>query len=85
MLNKELISATIPTLNLSDTVIQALDLMSEFHVMQLPVVAEDKYLGLVFEDDLMNSDERATLQSLDTHFSKWPYTPILTLLRRYKC
>jgi acetoin utilization protein AcuB len=70
VLNKELISATIPTLNLSDSVIQALDLMSEFHVMQLPVVAEDKYLGLVFEDDLMNTDERATLQTLDTHFSK---------------
>jgi acetoin utilization protein AcuB len=70
LLNKDLISATIPTLNLNDTVIQALDMMSEFHVMQLPVVAEDKYLGLVFEDDLMNADERATLQSLDTHFSK---------------
>lgn len=70
MLNKELISASIPTLNLSDTVIQALDLMSEFHVMQLPVVAAEKYLGLVFEDDLMNHDERTSLQSLDTHFSK---------------
>jgi len=70
VLNKELISATIPTLNLSDTVIQALDLMSEFHVMQLPVVAEEKYLGLVFEEDLMNHDERTTLQSLDNHFSK---------------
>ncbi len=70
MLNKELISASIPTLTLSDTVIQALDLMSEFHVMQLPVVKEDKYLGLVFEEDLMNHDERTSLQSLDTHFSK---------------
>lgn len=70
MLNKLLISATIPTLHLTDTVLQAMDLMQEFHVMQLPVVAEDKYLGLIFEDDLMNSDERATLQSLDTHFSK---------------
>jgi CBS domain-containing protein len=70
VLNKELISASIPTLNLSDTVIQALDLMSEFHVMQLPVVAAEKYLGLVFEDDLMNHDERTSLQSLDTHFSK---------------
>ncbi|MFL5748460.1 MAG: CBS domain-containing protein [Niastella sp.] len=70
MLNKELISASIPTLNLSDTVIQALDLMSEFHVMQLPVVAAEKYLGLVFEEDLMNHDERTSLQSFDTHFSK---------------
>lgn len=70
MLNKELISAAIPTLNLNDPVFQAMDLMSEFHVMQLPVVSDDKYLGLVFEDDLMNADENATLQSIDAHFSK---------------
>jgi acetoin utilization protein AcuB len=70
VLNKNLISASIPTLNPNDTIIQALDLMSEFHVVQLPVVTNDKYLGLVFEEDLMNRDERATLQSLDAHFSK---------------
>ena len=70
MLNKELISAAIPTLNLNDSVFQALELMSEFHVLQLPIVSEDKYLGLVFEDDLMNIDENATLQTLNTHFSK---------------
>lgn len=70
MLNKELISATIPTLNLNDTVQQALDLMSEFNVLQLPVVADDKYLGLVFEDSLMNLDDRAILKTIDTHFSK---------------
>lgn len=70
MLNKELISSTIPTLNLEDQVGQALELMSEFHVSQLPVVADDKYLGLVFEDDLMNVDENAALKTLDTHFSR---------------
>ncbi|AXY76512.1 CBS domain-containing protein [Paraflavitalea soli] len=70
MLNKELISATIPTLNLKDSVFQALELMSEFHVMQLAVVADDKYLGFVSEDDLMNVDENLTLQSLEAHFSK---------------
>lgn len=70
MLNKELISASIPTLNLNDSVFQALELLSEFHVMQLPVVSNDKYLGLVFEDDLMNVDDKATLQTVVTHFSK---------------
>jgi acetoin utilization protein AcuB len=70
VLNKELISATIPTLNLNDSVFQALELMSEFHVMQLPVVADDRYLGLVFEEDLMNLDENTTLKTIDTHFSK---------------
>jgi acetoin utilization protein AcuB len=70
VLNKELISATIPTLNLNDSVYQALELMAEFHVMQLAVVADDKYLGLVSEDDLMNMDEDLKLQSLESHFSK---------------
>ena len=70
MLNKELISANIPTLNLEDRVAQALELMSEFHVSQLPVVANEKYLGLVFEEDLMNVDENAILKTIDAHFSK---------------
>jgi acetoin utilization protein AcuB len=65
-----LISSTIPTLNLEDPVAQALELMSEFHVSQLPVVDNEKYLGLVFEEDLMNVDEKAVLKTIDTHFSK---------------
>ncbi len=77
MLNKELISATIPTLNLKDSVFQALELMSEFHVMQLAVVADDKYLGFVSEDDLMNVDENLTLQALRSLiFPRPPCAPI---------
>jgi Mg/Co/Ni transporter MgtE len=70
VLNKELISPSIPALNLTDTVFQAMELMSEFHVAQLPVVAEDQYLGLVFEDDLMNIDETAELQTISNQFSR---------------
>ena len=70
MLNKELISASIPTLNLKDPVLQVLDLMSEFHVKQLPVVEEDKYMGLVFEDDLMNLEDSITLETISNHFSR---------------
>lgn len=70
MLNKELISSAIPTLNPGDTVFQALELMQEFHVMQLPVVAEEKYIGLASEDDLMNIDEKTTLDSVSQHFSR---------------
>ena len=70
MLNKELISTSIPSLKLTDSVFQAMELMAEFCVKQLPVVAEDKYIGLVFEDDLMNLDDAAELESVSTHFSK---------------
>lgn len=65
-----MISSTIPTLNLEDPVAQALELMSEFKVSQLAVVADEKYLGLVFEEDLMNVDENAALKTLENHFSK---------------
>ncbi len=70
MLNKELISTSIPSLKLTDSVFQAMELMAEFCVKQLPVVAQDKYIGLVFEDDLMNLDDSAELESVSTHFSK---------------
>lgn len=49
---------------------QAMELMNEFCVKQLPVLVEEKYLGLVFEDDLVNSDDAAELESVSTHFSK---------------
>jgi acetoin utilization protein AcuB len=70
MLNKQLISTSIPTLKLHDTALQAIGLMNEYYVKQLPVVMEDKYIGLVFEDDLMNVDDSAELETISSHFSK---------------
>ena len=70
MLNKDLISTSIPTLTLNDRVQQALDLMSEYHVTQLPIVAEDKYVGLVFEYDLIDVAGGVTLKTIESHFSK---------------
>ncbi len=70
MLNKEMISSSIPSLKLTDSVFQAMELMAEFYVKQLPVVAGDKYVGLVYEDDLMNLEDTAELESVSTHFSK---------------
>ena len=70
MLNREIISTSLPTLNLHDSIVQALEMMNEFHVSQLPVVDNDKYLGLVFEEDLMSVDENATLQAVTDRFSK---------------
>jgi len=70
VLNKDVISLTIPTLHLDDTVGQALQLMSEFHVEHLAVVAENKLAGLVYEDDLFNvQDEGSTLSELQSVFS----------------
>ena len=71
MLNKDVISSTIPTLNLNDTVAQALQLMSEFHVEHLAVVADDKFAGLLYEADLLNApDDTITITKLQPTFSK---------------
>jgi len=71
VLNKEIISASIPSLHLNDPVSQALDLMADFHVTHLPVVIEDKLAGLVSEDDLLNvEDDSIKLSQLQSSFSK---------------
>lgn len=71
MLNKEIISASIPSLHLNDPVSQALDLMADFHVTHLPVVVEDKLAGLVSEDALLNvEDDSIRLSQLQGSFSK---------------
>src|SRR6201991_3300983 len=70
MLNKEIISAAIPSLHLNDPVSQALDLMADFHVTHLPVVVEDKLAGLVSEDNLLNvEDDSIQLSQLQAGFS----------------
>lgn len=71
MLNKEIISASIPSLSPNDPVHQALGLMADFHVSHLAVVAEEKLLGLTTENDLLNVvDERTELSQLENLFSK---------------
>lgn len=70
MLNKDLISTSIPTLTLNDPIHQALELMSEYHVTQLPIVVDEKYIGLVFEYDLLELPGNSTLRSIENHFSK---------------
>jgi acetoin utilization protein AcuB len=70
LLNREIISASIPSLNPQDPVSQALDLMADFHVLHLPVVADDKLIGLVSEDNLLNApDDSFPLSSLYQGFS----------------
>jgi acetoin utilization protein AcuB len=71
LLNKEIISASIPSLHLNDPVSQALDLMADFHVTHLPVVVEEKLAGLVSEDALLNvEDDSMRLSQLQPSFSK---------------
>lgn len=71
MLTRELISNTIPYLHLQDKVYRALQLMNDYHVVHLPVVENEKYLGIVSEEQLLHTDE-------DTSVSLLPITDSAT-------
>jgi len=57
MLTIELINNNIPRLKLKDSVAKALRLITDFRVTHLPVVDDDKYLGLISEDDLLDQEQ----------------------------
>lgn len=59
----ELISNHIPTLQTTDTVRQALDWMRENRTTELPVVNDQKYMGLVYEDEIEDENETAVIES----------------------
>jgi predicted transcriptional regulator len=64
MLTRDLISHSIPYLHLDDKVVDALQLMNDYHVAHLPIVAEGKYLGIISEEQLLHSDDDDRLKQL---------------------
>jgi CBS domain-containing protein len=69
MLTLDLISNNIPRLKLQDSVGKAVQLVTDFRVTHLPVVSDDKYLGLLSEEDLLDAEsETHTIESLQEHF-----------------
>jgi acetoin utilization protein AcuB len=69
MLTTELINHSVPRLKAEDSISRALQLLSDYNASHLPVVLEDKYLGMISEDDLMDAeDDRLPLSVLDEHF-----------------
>jgi len=58
MLAQELSTNILPQLQLSDPVSKALQLMNDFKITHLPVVSEEKYLGLISEDDLLDEENK---------------------------
>lgn len=70
MLTRELLSQTIPSLRLHDKVYQALLWMNENHVTHLPIVEEDKYIGLIGEEDLLQAEnDNLPLSSMEQSFA----------------
>lgn len=91
MLTRELISNAIPYLNKNDKVHHALQLMNDYHVTHLPVVEDLSYLGIVSEEQLLQSDDNVLLNQLqitdgttsvqgNDHFLKAIQTAVLNKL-----
>ncbi len=69
MLTVELINNNIPRLQLQDSVTKSLQLISDFRVTHLPVVSDDKLIGLVSEDDLLDAeDDKMPIELLQDSF-----------------
>ncbi len=69
MLTIDLINNNIPRLQLQDSVVKAIQLVNDFTVTHLPVVSEDKFLGLISEEDLLDAKEnKITVEALQEHF-----------------
>jgi predicted transcriptional regulator len=58
MLAVELNNNNIPQLQLQDTIAKALQLVSDFKASHLPVVSEEKFLGLISEEDLTDAHNK---------------------------
>jgi predicted transcriptional regulator len=70
VLNKEIISGSLPALHPHDLVSRALQLMEELHVNALPLADQDEFVGLALEDDLINYDEQDELSELLPRLTK---------------
>jgi acetoin utilization protein AcuB len=64
MLTRDLISNSIPYLHKDDKVFHALQLMNDYHVAHLPVVEDEHYMGIISEEQLLQSDEENTIKEL---------------------
>ncbi len=64
MLANQLITNHYPTVDPNNKVLLALQLMDEFEIFHIAVVEDNKYLGLIAKDDLLDVDENDTLLSL---------------------
>lgn len=59
MLVKQILNTGFPSLNIDDKASFALQLMDDYDVLHLPVLSEDKFVGVVAKDDLLDAEESA--------------------------
>lgn len=69
MLSRDLLTQTLPHLKKQDKIYSAIQLMNDNNINHLPVVDDEKYVGLVSEEMLLHADDdNATIDSLQHAF-----------------
>ncbi|CAN5253273.1 hypothetical protein BH11BAC6_BH11BAC6_10220 [soil metagenome] len=84
MLVSHIIESGFPLLALTDKVSFALQLMDDYDLLHLPVAAEDRFVGIVSKDELLDADDNALLNSLQAGFiiaSVFPEEHFLSALK----
>ncbi len=61
---KNLISHSLPYLTPSDTVEKALEVLEDYKLKELPIVADDSYVGMVTEQTLLELDQSLKLSNI---------------------
>ncbi|SJZ61942.1 CBS domain-containing protein [Sediminibacterium ginsengisoli] len=70
MLASQLANTGFPSVGLFDKVSLALQLMEDYDVMHLPVLAEDKYAGLIEKGELLDADEQGPIAAIQQSLLK---------------
>jgi len=69
MLTRELLSQSLPTLHLHDKVFNALQMMNDCHVSHLALSEDEKLIGLISEESLMQApDDTMEIRELKESF-----------------
>lgn len=64
MLVNQLIAHHYQTVEPGDKIFFALQLIDDFDILHIPVVDDNKYLGLISKDDLLDADDNALVKVL---------------------
>lgn len=66
MLASQLSNSNFPSVNLDDKLIFALQLMDEYDVQHLPLLSEEKFVGIVSKDDLLDGNEQSVIATIQS-------------------
>ena len=70
MLASQFLNTGFPSVHLTDKISFALQLMDEYDVQHLPVLNDDKFVGLISKNEALDTDDNYPVASLEMQFIK---------------